>query len=671
LVCGILSSAMRKPFASLKLLMVLVLSAEASVPVLLVGEPSQVLGQVEPPAEFLVDLTAELDIAQVTVSPWSEEFNPPAANPPSFGFTRAAVWMRCEVRSVGTEAEMVRFELRSARISEVTWYVVADGLVEKSVAGGSAERGPAFGRYPAIEVELPPGQTRTVFARAVSDTSLLLPFEAGSPAVMQQVEWRRSVVDLLLVGFCLAAAAFLAMSGFTQRQPMFFYLALFALAYAGYYAIFYGFVAEFWPARPFWIERVGFGVASALGIFAFLRFNGTYLDTRSMARHERVLQRTAEGLMLLGAGLLVVLDFRRAMFLLNLLMALSLILGTVVIILRARHHRQREEIWFFLAWLAFTVCIGLLTLQFVKVLPVAIPLNLLQKLLIPSVLAAFFLVASARQRSLQRLQIQLAETEARRSQAEEERDAKSLFLAEVSHEIRTPLSALVGLSQAMWLRCSTREIDPEFTQFLNRVRSGGQYLSLLLRNVLNVSAAESGRVPVRLTAFYLADWAGEIRNILEPIADFHHGHIAWALPDNDEARLCTDEMRLTQIILNLAENALKFGSGGGEPVAIALEKTSCGLRLVVEDRGPGIDSERLDAVFAEFEQADGVQGTPMATGVGLGLAVVKLNTGLLGGALHVNKSASGGMRFEVEIPDRADQLSAAPTAAESPPGQPA
>jgi signal transduction histidine kinase len=662
---------MIKRLAILQFSVVLAMSAEASVPALVIGEQPAPVVNIAPYAEFLVDPSADLQIGQVSTAPWSDEFKPRVQNPPSFGFTRAAVWMRCEVRSVGTEAEMVRFELRSARISEVIWYVVADGRVEKSVAGGLAERAPAFGRYPAIEFELPPGQTRTVFARAVSDTSLLLPFEAGSPAVMQQVEWRRSAVDLLLVGFCLAAAAFLAMSGFTQRQPMFFYLALFALAYAGYYAIFYGYVAEFWPGRPFWIERGGFGVASALGIFAFLRFNGTYLDTRTMARHERALQRTAEGLMLLGAGLFAVLDFRRAMSLLNLFMALSLILATVVIVLRARHHRERDEIWFFLTWLAFTVCIALLAWQFTKALPVAIPLHVLQKLLIPSILAAFFLVASARQRSLQRLQIQLAETEARRSLAEEERDAKTLFLAEVSHEIRTPLSALVGLSQAMWMRCSTREVDPEFTQFLNRVRSGGQYLSLLLRNVLNVSAAESGRVPVRLTAFYLADWAGEIRNILEPIADFHHGRIAWALPDNDEARLCTDEMRLTQIILNLAENALKFGSGGGEPVAIALEKTSCGLRVVVEDRGPGIESERLDAVFAEFEQADGGQGTPMATGVGLGLAVVKLNTGLLGGALHVDKSASGGMRFEVEIPDRTDQLSAAPTAAEPPPDQPA
>jgi len=246
-----------------------------------------------------------------------------------------------------------------------------------------------------------------------------------------------------------------------------------------------------------------------------------------------------------------------------------------------------------------------------------------------------------------------------RAEAVKAYETKSLFLANVSHEIRTPLSALVALSQAMWLRCEAIDTDPELTQFLKRVRSGGQYLNLLLRNVLDASAAESGRVPVRPTSFYLADWADEVRNILEPIAAYHRGRIAWTLPDDDEARLCTDEMRLTQILLNLAENALKFSLDAGEAVSITLAKNSDRLRLIVEDRGPGIPADRLDAVFAEFEQA-GATSLPMATGVGLGLAVVKLNTSLLGGVLAVEKRAGGGLRFAVEIPDASEGAASGP-----------
>ncbi|MBU3665516.1 MAG: hypothetical protein FGM15_06515 [Chthoniobacterales bacterium] len=648
---------MSKPVAIFTLMTALALSAEASVPALVIGEQPTPVLDVTPHAEFLVDPTAELDVAQVASAPWSGEFKPSAEHPPSFGFTRGAVWMRCEIRSQSPRDESLVFELRFPLISHVTWYVVANGRVEKSLPGGGAEK-VRLTRNPAIEVHIPAGQTRTVFARVTSNTALQMPFMVGSPSAVQQLASKDSFLDVLLIGFCAAAAAFIAMIGFSQGQRLFFYLAAFSALYACYYAIFHGYVGELWPGRPFWIERTGFGMSAALAVWTFVRFNGSYLDTRTMARHERFLQRAAEVLLLLGAALLLVVDYGRAIPALNGLIALSLLLATLVVILRFRHHRKREEIGFFLTWLAFAICSTLITLKITKVLPVSVPFQVLQQFTIPAVIAAFFLVAMARQRSLQRMEVQLAETEALRSRAEEERDAKNLFLANVSHEIRTPLSALVSLSQAMWLRCEAKDLDVEFSSFLNRVRSGGQYLSLLLRNVLNVSAAESGRVPVRVTDFYLADWAGEIRNILEPIADYHRGRIEWNISADDETRLRTDEMRLTQIALNLAENALKFGSGTGAPVSITLEKTARGLRMIVEDRGPGIAADRFDSVFAEFEQAGGGHARPMATGVGLGLAVVKLNTSLLGGTLSAEKNSSGGMRFVVEIPDSAEEISA-------------
>jgi len=266
---------------------------------------------------------------------------------------------------------------------------------------------------------------------------------------------------------------------------------------------------------------------------------------------------------------------------------------------------------------------------------------------------------TARVEAEQRLAEALEVERQLRSEAEKAYETKSLFLANVSHEIRTPLSALVALSQAMWLRCEAIDTDPEITQFLKRVRSGGQYLNLLLRNVLDASAAESGRVPVRSTSFYLADWVDEVRNILEPIAAYHRGQLEWTVPADDEARLRTDQMRLTQILLNLAENALKFSRGAEEAVSVTLEKTNGILRLIVEDRGPGIPADRLDAIFAEFEQA-GAASLPMATGVGLGLAVVKLNTSLLGGSLAVEQRPGGGLRFAVEIPDAPEDPASGP-----------
>jgi len=237
-----------------------------------------------------------------------------------------------------------------------------------------------------------------------------------------------------------------------------------------------------------------------------------------------------------------------------------------------------------------------------------------------------------------------------RAEAEKAHKNKSLFISNLSHEIRTPLSALVALSQVMWLRCEALETDPEITQFLNHVRASGQYLNLLFHNVLDNSAAESGRVPVRKTSFYLADWVGEVRNILDLIAVYHHGHLKWKLPENDEARLQTDEMRLTQILLNLVENALKFSKGTGEAVAIEIEKNDGTLRLTVEGHSSGVGTEHLDSVLPEFEQTHD-DFLSLATGFGLGLAIVKHNILLLDGSFDVEKKTGNQVRFTVELPN--------------------
>lgn len=626
------------------------LSAAASVPppFILKQNPVPVV-DLAPHAAFLVDPAGKLDITRIISPPRSLEFESAAATPASFGFSRAAVWMRCEIRSGSPHAMALVATLRNARIGRVDWFVLAGDRVVKTLAGGSAIPSASRSRHPAIEFEVPGGESRTLYARVMSDTALLLPFVAGTPEVARRMESRQSAFDWLLTGFCIAAAVFLAMLGFHQRQPLYLYLAAFSAIYSVYYPVYHGHLPELWPDRPFWIERTAFGFVSGLGLFSFIRFNGAYLAPVTMVRHERALQRTAEAMLLLGAALFLILDFQTAMQLLHVLMAAGILLSTAVIVLRARHHRNREEIGFFLAWIVNGTCVALFAVKSSRYLSVPVPVEVLQRLLVPSVIAAFFLVAAARQRSLRRLEIQLAETEASRSRAEQERDAKSLFLANVSHEIRTPLSALVSLSQAMWLRCEANAPDGEFTVFLNRVRSGGQYLGLLLRNVLNVSAAESGRVPVRTDEFYLADWIDEVRNILDPLADYHRGRIDWILPAEDDYRIRSDEMRLTQILLNLAENALKFGSDRGEPVTIRLEITGRGLRLRVEDHGPGISCDRVDSVFMEFEQAGG-RSSPMATGAGLGLAVVRLNTSLLGGTFAFEPIPAAGMRFTVEIP---------------------
>ncbi|MFM8364864.1 MAG: ATP-binding protein, partial [Verrucomicrobiota bacterium] len=239
--------------------------------------------------------------------------------------------------------------------------------------------------------------------------------------------------------------------------------------------------------------------------------------------------------------------------------------------------------------------------------------------------------------------------------AEQAARLKARFLASVSHEIRTPLSARVNLSQSMVLESEKHSLPAEFAEHLESVRAGGQYLNLILTNLLDISAMESGHAPVRPETFYLRDWVDDVSAIIKPIARSRSVDIVWSVPGDDNLHFTTDSVRLTQIFLNLSHNAVKFSLKPGSKVRISVVQNGESLQLSVADEGPGIDPSRLDALFQEFSQSE-TAGPSVDRGAGLGLAVVRQNTRLLGGTLRTRPVQPTGICFEIHLPNLGDPL---------------
>ena len=252
---------------------------------------------------------------------------------------------------------------------------------------------------------------------------------------------------------------------------------------------------------------------------------------------------------------------------------------------------------------------------------------------------------------------ELREASAARERAEAANEAKSRFLANVSHEVRTPLNGILGMAE---LLAGTR-LDAEQETYVAAIRSSGGALASLIDEILDFSKIEAGKLEIAADPFDLVHLVEGVAELLAPRAQGKGLEIAATLAADVPRRVIGDPVRLRQILLNLAGNAVKFTDEGGLGIAVSVAKDG-GLRFDVTDTGPGVPPARRAAIFEDFEQADG-STTRRHEGTGLGLAISKRLAERMGGTLSLADGADGrGSRFNLSLPlavaAQSDQASA-------------
>ena len=250
---------------------------------------------------------------------------------------------------------------------------------------------------------------------------------------------------------------------------------------------------------------------------------------------------------------------------------------------------------------------------------------------------------------------ELREASAARERAEAANEAKSRFLANVSHEVRTPLNGILGMAELL----AGTPLDAEQETYVAAIRSSGGALASLVDEILDFSKIEAGKLEIAADEFDLIHLVEGVAELLAPRAQGKGLEIAATFAANVPCRVIGDAVRLRQILLNLAGNAVKFTDAGGLGIAVAV----CAdrqLRFDVIDTGPGVPHYRRVAIFEDFEQADG-STTRRHEGTGLGLAISKRLTERMGGSLSFAEGENGrGARFTMLLPLRAAATAEAP-----------
>ena len=227
---------------------------------------------------------------------------------------------------------------------------------------------------------------------------------------------------------------------------------------------------------------------------------------------------------------------------------------------------------------------------------------------------------------------------------------KSQFLANMSHELRTPLNAILGYTELM-ADGIYGELPEKTMGVLKRLESNGRHLLGLINDVLDLSKIEAGQLVLELTDYSLEDIAQTVRSTLEPLAAdkklAFKVEVAPKLPAGHG-----DGRRLTQVLINLVGNAIKFTDAG--EVVITGGMTDGTFHLSVRDTGPGISAADQAKLFQEFQQADNAI-TRKKGGTGLGLAISKRIVEMHGGKIWVESQVGQGSRFSFTVPVRAAQ----------------
>ncbi len=222
------------------------------------------------------------------------------------------------------------------------------------------------------------------------------------------------------------------------------------------------------------------------------------------------------------------------------------------------------------------------------------------------------------------------------------------FMANMSHEIRTPMNAILGFTNLL----QRKKLDNESKEYVQTIQKSGDILLTIINDILDLSKIEAGMIRIESAPFSIRGLLHSVEAMFKRKANEKKIQLSTIVDDSLPDTLDGDATRLTQILVNLIGNALKFTQTGSITIAITNEgekNTIINTGIVITDTGIGIEKEKLNSIFERFQQADDAV-TRKFGGTGLGLSIVKDLVLLQKGTINTESEPGKGTSFHIIIP---------------------
>ena len=233
--------------------------------------------------------------------------------------------------------------------------------------------------------------------------------------------------------------------------------------------------------------------------------------------------------------------------------------------------------------------------------------------------------------------------------AEKASQAKSEFLSSMSHEIRTPMNGIIGMTEIARRSLDNRD---KLADCLDKIDLSSSYLLTLINDILDMSRIESGKVELAHEPFRITEVLDRVYVMFKQKAEDSGIELSVKYEDQSLEHVTGDELRLSQILVNIVSNALKFTPSGGRVALEASGKASgtdkVAMEFLITDTGSGISREFQAKLFEPFEQEQSVTSRQYS-GTGLGLAISQNFSKMMGGEITVESKPGEGSRFKVSV----------------------